>query len=149
MFIYKLQRPHTSPGLYVVSVVKPPLDTAKFSSSHQLNGLWRQGKWFSSDRGCISLHCSSPFTIHPANGNKGIYQRKRHQQNNRNAAGMMMDSNWILFRNPRHERRRVEPCATRSWPSPKEKPEKLSLRTDGGVSGCINTPVFARKPHFR
>lgn len=105
-----------------------PPNTAKFSSSHQLNGLWRQGKWFSSDRGCISLHCSSPFTIHPANGNKGIYQRKRHQQNNRNTAGMMMDSNWILFRNPRQERRQVEACATRSWLSPKEKALKTVIK---------------------
>lgn len=88
---------------------------SNFSSSHWLNGLWKQGKWFSSDnRGCISLHHSSAFTIHPANGNNGIYHRRRHPQNNGNAGETVIDSNWILFRNPGQERKQVEPDATGS-----------------------------------
>lgn len=83
-----------SSGPHSVSVSESPSD---FSSPHQRNGLWKQGKWFSSDnRGCISPHYPSPFTIHPANGNNGIHHRRRHPQNNGNTGGTMNDSNRSL-----------------------------------------------------
>lgn len=119
----KLQCPQISFSLHSVSVMygnETPSADPSFSSSHQLNGLWKQGKWFSSDnRGCISLQHSSPFTIHPANGNNGIYHRRRHPQNNGNTGETMIDSNWILFRNPGQEEKRAEPDATGSRLSPK------------------------------
>ena len=122
-----------------------------FSPSHWLNGLWKQGKWFPSDnRRCISLRHSSPFTIHPANGNNSIYHRGRHPQNNGNTGG---DCDWfkldLFFRNPGQEKK---PAKWHQFMAflPRKKHATLSLRID-----CTSQRVYqyaclyACKPHFR
>lgn len=92
------------------------------SPSHWLNGLWKQGKWFPSDnRRCISLRHSSPFTIHPANGNNSIYHRGRHPQNNWEHRGRL----WLIqigsFFSGILGKKRSQPNGTSSWPFSPER----------------------------
>ena len=94
--------------------------------------------------GRISLHHSSPLTIHPANGNNGIYHQKRHPQNNGNTGGTVIDSDWILFRNPGQEKKRAEPDATGSRFVPPKKSIKCHHEGWMAESAGVNMPVCMR-----
>lgn len=150
----RLHYPHIQ-SVSVTYAAKPPLQ-----SNLQLLLLLidlidceKQGKWFSLDnRGCISLHHSLPFTIHPANGSSGIYHRRRHPQNNGNNGETVIDSNWILLTNPVQEKQKAgAKCHRFMAPPPPPKKTLNTATKDRWTSQRVYQYAcsYARKPHFR
>lgn len=150
MFMYKLQRPHTSTSLYAVSVVKHPPPTQP-SFLLLINLMDCEGKVndFPLTEDALA------FTVRRRL--QSILQTEiRASINGRDTnktTGTPLGWWWIQigsFSGIPGRRGGGLSRVPRIHGFPRKKSlKKLSLRTDGGVSGCINTPVFARKPHFR
>lgn len=95
-------RIHRSRSVHLLSVSERNHScTSNFSSSHRLNGLWRQGKWFSLTThdalACTIRHrlqCIPRMEI-----TESIIGRDTHQTTG-TPGQSVIESNWILFRNP-------------------------------------------------